>query len=110
MLFGRPVLQGVSDQDQLDKIFQLCGSPTEDNMPGWSSLPGLDEKNVSFQINKHYQRKLKEDFEPYVYLNQGVKVTCKNVATDIPFLVVLDTDSWLQNSWTSCLCWTPRED
>ncbi|KAG0351977.1 serine/threonine protein kinase, CMGC, CDC2/CDK sub [Podila minutissima] len=65
MLFGRPVLQGVSDQDQLDKIFQLCGSPTEDNMPGWSSLPGLDEKNVSFQINKHYQRKLKEDFEPY---------------------------------------------
>lgn len=66
MLFGRPVLQGVSDQDQLDKIFQLCGSPTEDNMPGWSSLPGLDEKNVSFQINKHYQRKLKEDFEPYV--------------------------------------------
>lgn len=74
MLFGRPVLQGISDQDQLDKIFQLCGSPTEDNMPGWSSLPGLDEKNVSFQISKHYQRKLKEDFEPYVYLNQGVKV------------------------------------
>jgi len=46
MLFGRPVLQGNSDQDQLDKIFQLCGSPTEENMPGWSSLPGLEEKGV----------------------------------------------------------------
>jgi len=65
MLTGRPVLQGLSDQDQVDKIFQLCGSPTEENMPGWSSLPGLEEKGVVYQINKHYQRKLKEDFEPY---------------------------------------------
>jgi len=65
MLFGRPVLQGNSDQDQLDKIFQLCGSPTEENMPGWSSLPGLEEKGVVYQVNKNYQRKLKEDFEPY---------------------------------------------
>ncbi|KAF8986034.1 serine/threonine protein kinase, CMGC, CDC2/CDK sub [Entomortierella lignicola] len=65
MLFGRPVLQGNSDQDQLDKIFQLCGSPTEDTMPGWSSLPGLEEKGVVYQVNKSYPRKLKEDFEPY---------------------------------------------
>ena len=66
MLFGRPVLQGNSDQDQLDKIFQLCGSPTEETMPGWSSLPGLEEKGVAYQVNKNYPRKLKEDFEPYV--------------------------------------------
>ncbi|KAF9111614.1 serine/threonine protein kinase, CMGC, CDC2/CDK sub [Mortierella sp. AM989] len=65
MLFGRPVLQGNSDQDQLDKIFQLCGSPTEETMPGWSSLPGLEEKGVVYQVNKTYPRKLKEDFEPY---------------------------------------------
>ncbi|KAF9352379.1 serine/threonine protein kinase, CMGC, CDC2/CDK sub [Mortierella sp. AD094] len=65
MLFGRPVLQGNSDQDQLDKIFQLCGSPTEETMPGWSSLPGLEEKGVVYQVNKNYPRKLKEDFEPY---------------------------------------------
>ncbi|KAF9581142.1 serine/threonine protein kinase, CMGC, CDC2/CDK sub, partial [Lunasporangiospora selenospora] len=65
MLFGRPVLQGNSDQDQLDKIFQLCGSPTEDTMPGWSSLPGLEEKGVVYQVNRTYPRKLKDDFEPY---------------------------------------------
>ncbi|KAG0298066.1 serine/threonine protein kinase, CMGC, CDC2/CDK sub, partial [Dissophora globulifera] len=65
MLFGRPVLQGNSDQDQLDKIFQLCGSPAEDTMPGWQQLPGLEEKGVVYQINRTYQRKLKEDFEPY---------------------------------------------
>ncbi|KAG0202989.1 serine/threonine protein kinase, CMGC, CDC2/CDK sub [Mortierella sp. GBA30] len=65
MLFGRPVLQGNSDQDQLDKIFQLCGSPTEDTMPGWSSLPGLEEKGVVYQVNRSYPRKLKQDFEPY---------------------------------------------
>ncbi|KAG0234536.1 serine/threonine protein kinase, CMGC, CDC2/CDK sub [Actinomortierella wolfii] len=65
MLFGRPILQGASDQDQLDKIFQLCGSPTEETMPGWSSLPGLEEKGVVFQFNRNYPRKLKEEFEPY---------------------------------------------
>ncbi|KAI8352665.1 kinase-like domain-containing protein [Mortierella sp. GBAus27b] len=66
MLFGRPVLQGNSDQDQLDKIFQLCGSPTEDTMPGWAALPGLLEENGAvYQINRTYHRKLKEAFEPY---------------------------------------------
>jgi serine/threonine-protein kinase BUR1 len=65
MLTGRPVLQGNSDQDQLDKIFQLCGSPTDESMPGWSSLPGLQEENGAvYQVNKTYQRKLKETFEP----------------------------------------------
>ncbi|KAI1313450.1 serine/threonine protein kinase, CMGC, CDC2/CDK sub [Mortierella claussenii] len=65
MLRGRPVLQGNSDQDQVDKIFQLCGSPTEETMPGWSSLPGLEEKGVVYQVNKNYPRKLMSDYEIY---------------------------------------------
>lgn len=37
-----PILQGSSDLAQAQMIFDLVGSPTEDNMPGWSSLPGCE--------------------------------------------------------------------
>ncbi|KAI0199038.1 kinase-like protein [Astrocystis sublimbata] len=40
MLVGKPILAGESDPHQLDIIFELVGSPTEDNMPGWKQLPG----------------------------------------------------------------------
>lgn len=42
MLIGKPILAGDSDQKQLEIIFDLMGSPTEDNMPGWRSLPGAE--------------------------------------------------------------------
>ena len=42
MFKGRPILPGNSDVNQAQLIFDLIGSPTEDNMPGWSSLPGLE--------------------------------------------------------------------
>ncbi|KAK4219404.1 kinase-like domain-containing protein [Rhypophila decipiens] len=40
MLVGKPILTGESDTHQLELIFDLCGTPTEENMPGWRSLPG----------------------------------------------------------------------
>ncbi|CAC37500.1 P-TEFb-associated cyclin-dependent protein kinase Cdk9 [Schizosaccharomyces pombe] len=42
MYKGRPILQGSSDLDQLDKIFRLCGSPTQATMPNWEKLPGCE--------------------------------------------------------------------
>ncbi|KAK3841253.1 MAG: kinase-like domain-containing protein [Linnemannia gamsii] len=64
MLCGGPILQGSSDQDQLDKIFNLCGSPTEETMPGWTSLPGLEEKGVTYQVKPH-NRQVYDYFLPY---------------------------------------------
>lgn len=40
MLLGKPILPGESDALQLKIIFDLCGNPTDDNMPGWDQLPG----------------------------------------------------------------------
>ena len=37
-----PMLPGNSDVDQIHLIFKLIGTPTEDNMPGWTDLPGCD--------------------------------------------------------------------
>ncbi|SPN97211.1 related to cyclin dependent kinase C [Cephalotrichum gorgonifer] len=42
MLSGKPILAGESDAHQLEIIWDLVGSPTEDNMPGWKNLPGAE--------------------------------------------------------------------
>ncbi|KAL2263023.1 hypothetical protein VTK26DRAFT_8548 [Humicola hyalothermophila] len=42
MLYGKPILAGESDIHQLELVFDLCGTPTEENMPGWRSLPGAE--------------------------------------------------------------------
>ena len=38
----RPILCGSSDADQLEKIWELCGTPDEEVWPGWRELPGMD--------------------------------------------------------------------
>ncbi|RUS33291.1 kinase-like domain-containing protein [Jimgerdemannia flammicorona] len=43
MLAGKPLLPGPSDLDQLKLIFDLCGTPTEETMPGWRKLPDADK-------------------------------------------------------------------
>ena len=42
MFKGKPILAGNSDLNQASLIFDLVGSPTEENMPGWSELPGCE--------------------------------------------------------------------
>ena len=42
MFRGKPILAGSSDLNQIQLIFSLVGTPTEENMPGWSSLPGCE--------------------------------------------------------------------
>lgn len=45
MLIGKPILSGDSDANQLKIIFDLVGTPTDETMPGWRSLPGADGLN-----------------------------------------------------------------
>lgn len=42
MFKRKPILAGQSDLNQAQIIFDLVGSPNDDNMPGWSQLPGCD--------------------------------------------------------------------
>ncbi|KAI5803243.1 serine/threonine-protein kinase bur1 [Geopyxis carbonaria] len=52
----KPILQGNHDIDQMMKIFQLCGSPTQKTMPGYDRLPGFDAiKNIHCQRNLESQ-------------------------------------------------------
>ncbi|KAL4883118.1 Serine/threonine-protein kinase bur1 [Aspergillus karnatakaensis] len=42
MFKGKPILAGNTDLNQAQLIFSLVGTPSEENMPGWSSLPGCE--------------------------------------------------------------------
>lgn len=42
MFKGKPILAGATDLNQAYMIWDLVGSPTEENMPGWTSLPGCE--------------------------------------------------------------------
>lgn len=42
MFKRKPILSGSSDLNQAHIIFDLVGSPNEETMPGWSSLPGCE--------------------------------------------------------------------
>ncbi|KZT00647.1 Pkinase-domain-containing protein [Laetiporus sulphureus 93-53] len=42
MFWRKPILPGASDLDQLDKIWRLCGTPTQYTWPGYDALPGCE--------------------------------------------------------------------
>lgn len=39
MISGLPLFPGANNQDELIRIFEVCGTPTEDTWPGVSTLP-----------------------------------------------------------------------
>ncbi|EAW12461.1 protein kinase domain protein [Aspergillus clavatus NRRL 1] len=63
MFKGKPILAGSSDLNQAQLIFNLVGSPTEENMPGWSSLPGC-EGVKSFAYKAGNLREVFKDLNP----------------------------------------------
>ena len=46
MFKGRPILAGNSDAHQMQMIFELVGTPTEETMPGWTTLPGYEDASI----------------------------------------------------------------
>jgi serine/threonine-protein kinase BUR1 len=62
MFLGRPILQGESEEQQLKLIFELVGTPTEENMPGWRSLP----KAQGLNFNPPRPSTLAQRFREYV--------------------------------------------
>jgi serine/threonine-protein kinase BUR1 len=75
MFKGKPILAGNSDLNQAHLIFNLVGSPTEENMPGWSSLPGCEgvknfgsrPGNLS-QVFKEYVLRLFSNIPSYMLI------------------------------------------
>ncbi|KAJ6571852.1 kinase-like domain-containing protein [Mycena capillaripes] len=59
MFMRRPILPGTSDLDQLDKIWNLCGTPNQHSWPNFDSLPGCE----GVKRFNPFPRKLKSNYE-----------------------------------------------
>jgi serine/threonine-protein kinase BUR1 len=81
MMRTKPLIEGRSDMDQLIRIFRLCGSPTQETMPGYDELPGIiDDVKVNF--SEHCERVLEQKM--YAYLTSiGVAQITANLAVDL---------------------------
>ena len=81
MFKRKPILSGTSDLNQALIIFDLVGSPTEENMPGWGQLPGCEGvKSFASRTGN-----LASVFKEYVSLLMSPFHHCANIAnTDNP--------------------------
>ncbi|KAK1287750.1 Cyclin-dependent kinase C-1 [Acorus calamus] len=59
LLHGKPILPGKNEQEQLNKIFELCGSPDEVNWPGVSKIPWYN----NFKPSRPLKRRVREVFK-----------------------------------------------
>ncbi|XP_050074277.1 cyclin-dependent kinase 14 isoform X1 [Anopheles maculipalpis] len=68
MITGMPTFPGIRDTyDQLDKIFKILGTPTEDTWPGVTHLPGYKLQMLGF----FKPRKLGLSFPRLYDINEG---------------------------------------
>ncbi|CAI0542274.1 unnamed protein product [Linum tenue] len=61
LLHGKPIFPGKDEPEQLNKIFELCGSPDEVNWPGVSKIPWYN----NFKPARPIKRRLREAFRHF---------------------------------------------
>ncbi|KAF8880072.1 kinase-like domain-containing protein [Infundibulicybe gibba] len=60
MFSRRPILPGTSDLDQLEKIWQLCGTPNQHTWPNYDALPGCEGVK---RFSTNHSRRIKQTYE-----------------------------------------------
>ncbi|XP_059308110.1 cyclin-dependent kinase C-1 isoform X3 [Lycium ferocissimum] len=61
LLYGKPILPGKNEPEQLNKIFELCGTPDEINWPGVSKIPWYSK----FKPARPMKRRVREVFRHF---------------------------------------------
>ncbi|KAF6147705.1 hypothetical protein GIB67_003036 [Kingdonia uniflora] len=61
LLQRKPILPGKNEPEQLNKIFELCGSPDETNWPGVSKIPWFN----NFKPARQMKRRVREVFKKF---------------------------------------------
>jgi len=61
LLYGKPILPGKSEPEQLTKIFELCGTPDELSWPGLTKMPWYN----NFKPPHTMKRRVKEAFKNF---------------------------------------------
>ncbi|CAI9109462.1 OLC1v1009284C1 [Oldenlandia corymbosa var. corymbosa] len=61
LLHGKPILTGKNEPEQLNKIFELCGTPDEMNWPGVSKMPWYSK----FKPARPMKRRIRDFFRHF---------------------------------------------
>jgi serine/threonine-protein kinase BUR1 len=81
MMRTKPLIDGRSDLDQLIKTFRLCGSPTQESMPGYDQLPGVVD-DVKIDFSERYDRVLEREMMDFLR-RVGVAQHTADLAVDL---------------------------
>ncbi|KAF8750407.1 Pkinase protein [Rhizoctonia solani] len=89
----RPILCGSSDSDQLDKIWDLCGTPDDASWPGWRDLPSVPmiERKLPNKIKTFFREGTSMDefgvdlVEKLLVLNPAKRLTAFEALITIGF-------------------------
>merc|ERR1719183_2031381 len=58
LLIGKPILAGKNEMEQVNLIFKLCGSPTDDS---WAAAAKLKYFHM-FKPERPFKRRLRDEF------------------------------------------------
>ncbi|CAN8299022.1 unnamed protein product [Cochlearia groenlandica] len=85
LLHAKPILPGKNEHEQLNKIFELCGSPDENIWPGVSKMPWYNNfkparplKRRVREFFKHFDRHALELLEKMLVLDPAQRITAKD--------------------------------
>lgn len=85
LLHGKPIFPGKDEPEQLNKIFELCGSPDESNWPGVSKLPWFNNfkptrllKRRLREVFRHFDRHALELLDRMLTLDPSQRITAKD--------------------------------
>ncbi|KDP36429.1 hypothetical protein JCGZ_08698 [Jatropha curcas] len=85
LLHGKPIFPGKDEPEQLNKIFELCGSPDEVNWPGVSKTPWYNNfkptrpmKRRLREVFRHFDRHALELLERMLMLDPSQRISAKD--------------------------------
>ncbi|ESQ29781.1 hypothetical protein EUTSA_v10023419mg [Eutrema salsugineum] len=85
LLNGKPILPGKTESEQLTKIYELCGSPDENNWPGVSKMPWYNPMKSSRPLKRRvretfwsFDRHALELLEKMLVLDPSERISAKD--------------------------------
>ncbi|KAL0286827.1 UNVERIFIED_CONTAM: Cyclin-dependent kinase C-1, partial [Sesamum angustifolium] len=85
LLYGKPILPGKNEPEQLNKIFELCGTPDELSWPGVSKIPWYNKFKPARQMKKrirelfrHFDRHALDLLEKMLVLDPAQRISAKD--------------------------------